>query len=514
MVPKSRPIVPVRVGPAADQVDHRVRAGVGGEVEVDLRCRVAVQPAEQRVADRAAHQGELVTGRGEPAAERRPSTGAKPTSASTARRRAAATAFGSAGGTGDAGTTSKRARRRRRPPTAFATEPGSGLATSTVGGGAPYSDRMPRPRPRGRRSRRPRPAGSWSTSCDGRARAAVIARVNRAGRLEWCLPKGHLEGGETPEQAAVREIAEETGIHGRVLRRSAVDRLLVLGRRARIHKTVHHYLLEAIGGELSVEGDPDAEAVDAAWVPLDELDGPARLRQRAADRARRAVAAVGLCVSARSDRTGRAPRAVRPPPAAVVTAARRPRAAARPRRRGRRVGRRRPPRRCRVRSPCGRARRPRSRPPHRPRRRACRCTRSAGRRGHTARAAGELRLQRGSSTRAHVQGGGRTGPRTAASAVVDLPDGLAAGPAPPVVLDVPAGETGRRRRSRPGVPAASARAARAGRHPARGSARRVGTPPTPRAGRVVVGAPSAPSSSPSPARRRTATGVDPTTWPR
>ena len=48
----------------------------------------------------------------------------------------------------------------------------------------------------------------------GRAVTAVIARRNRGGRLEWCLPKGHLEGRETAEQAAVREIAEETGITG------------------------------------------------------------------------------------------------------------------------------------------------------------------------------------------------------------------------------------------------------------------------------------------------------------
>ena len=34
---------------------------------------------------------------------------------------------------------------------------------------------------------------------------------------------------------------------------------------------VHHYLLEATGGVLSVEGDPDHEAVEVAWVPLDEL---------------------------------------------------------------------------------------------------------------------------------------------------------------------------------------------------------------------------------------------------
>ena len=39
----------------------------------------------------------------------------------------------------------------------------------------------------------------------------------------------------------------------------------------RIHKLVHHYLLEAIGGELTVENDPDREAIDAAWTRLDEV---------------------------------------------------------------------------------------------------------------------------------------------------------------------------------------------------------------------------------------------------
>ena len=56
---------------------------------------------------------------------------------------------------------------------------------------------------------------------NGQAFTAVIARRNRGGRLEWCLSKGHLEGAETPEQAAVREIMEETGITGRVLRHLA-----------------------------------------------------------------------------------------------------------------------------------------------------------------------------------------------------------------------------------------------------------------------------------------------------
>jgi len=95
--------------------------------------------------------------------------------------------------------------------------------------------------------------------------------LNRAGRVEWCLPKGHLESGETPEQAAVREIAEETGIEGRVLTALGTIDFWFAAEGRRVHKLVHHYLLEATGGLLSIEGDPDQEAIEAAWVPLDEL---------------------------------------------------------------------------------------------------------------------------------------------------------------------------------------------------------------------------------------------------
>lgn len=100
---------------------------------------------------------------------------------------------------------------------------------------------------------------------------AIIARYNRGGRLEWCLPKGHPEGEETNEEAAVREIEEETGIAGRVLAPlGAVDYWFTV-TNYRVHKTVHHFLLQATGGELTIENDPDHEAVDVAWVPLNSL---------------------------------------------------------------------------------------------------------------------------------------------------------------------------------------------------------------------------------------------------
>jgi 8-oxo-dGTP pyrophosphatase MutT (NUDIX family) len=103
-------------------------------------------------------------------------------------------------------------------------------------------------------------------------RAAVIGRLDRRGRLLWSLPKGHVEQGETVEQAAVREVAEETGIDSTVVAALGnIDYWFVTEDR-RVHKTVHHFLLRAVGGELS---DADVEVTEVAWVPLADL--PARL---------------------------------------------------------------------------------------------------------------------------------------------------------------------------------------------------------------------------------------------
>ncbi|WP_205678281.1 NUDIX hydrolase [Arthrobacter silviterrae] len=102
-------------------------------------------------------------------------------------------------------------------------------------------------------------------------RVAIIARINRGGRLEWCLPKGHPEGVENYAEAAVREIEEETGIAGDILAPlGSIDYWFTVSGH-RVHKTVHHFLLRATGGELTIDNDPDHEAVDVAWVPLSEL---------------------------------------------------------------------------------------------------------------------------------------------------------------------------------------------------------------------------------------------------
>ena len=135
---------------------------------------------------------------------------------------------------------------------------------------------VPRPRSRRRlagppgRHHEETSAGGLVVDIAGAARAALIARYGREGRLRWSLPKGHVEGAETIEEAAVREVEEETGIRGRIIAPlGAVDYWFSADRR-RIHKTVHHHLLLATGGALS---DADLEVAEVAWFPLADVPG-------------------------------------------------------------------------------------------------------------------------------------------------------------------------------------------------------------------------------------------------
>lgn len=103
---------------------------------------------------------------------------------------------------------------------------------------------------------------------DGDRRAALIGRRNARGVVLWSLPKGHIEEGESAEVAAIREVGEETGIVGRVVAPLGVIDFTFTASEYRIHKTVHHFLMFAEGGELT---DDDAEIDEVAWVPFTEL---------------------------------------------------------------------------------------------------------------------------------------------------------------------------------------------------------------------------------------------------
>lgn len=183
----------------------------------------------------------------------------------------------------------RRGRRRGRRAAGPAQSASNGAA-DTAAEPAPAVPKPERPsRPaakdsnKGNRRQRPRLRTVHETSAGGlvidgidgpqeEQTAALIGRIDRRGRMLWSLPKGHIEQGETAEQTAIREVAEETGIQGTVLAAlGSIDYWFVTEGR-RVHKTVHHYLLRFSGGELS---DEDVEVAEVAWVPLHEL--PSRL---------------------------------------------------------------------------------------------------------------------------------------------------------------------------------------------------------------------------------------------
>jgi 8-oxo-dGTP pyrophosphatase MutT (NUDIX family) len=93
----------------------------------------------------------------------------------------------------------------------------------------------------------------------------VLVIVPRGRRRVLGLPKGGLNAGERPEQAAAREVREETGVTARVGDRlGQVDYSYRRGGR-RIDKTVHFFLCDFERGDTA---DHDHEVDDARWMPL------------------------------------------------------------------------------------------------------------------------------------------------------------------------------------------------------------------------------------------------------
>lgn len=115
-------------------------------------------------------------------------------------------------------------------------------------------------------------AGGFVLDGESLSHIALIGRETRSRRLEWCVPKGHPEGSETIEQAAIREVFEETGLQVEILASLGTIEYQFSSGNTLISKTVHHFLMKQIGGELSVENDPDQEAVTAKWVSVQDIE--------------------------------------------------------------------------------------------------------------------------------------------------------------------------------------------------------------------------------------------------
>jgi 8-oxo-dGTP diphosphatase len=101
------------------------------------------------------------------------------------------------------------------------------------------------------------------------ANTVEIAMVAVKGGDVWCLPKGIIDKGEAPETTAIREVAEETGLNGKI-----IDKLgeitywyYMKEENAKCKKTVHFFLLEYESGDIS---NHDWEVDDASWFTIDE----------------------------------------------------------------------------------------------------------------------------------------------------------------------------------------------------------------------------------------------------
>jgi 8-oxo-dGTP pyrophosphatase MutT (NUDIX family) len=115
---------------------------------------------------------------------------------------------------------------------------------------------------------------------NGGIEVVLASRRTRRGDLAWGLAKGGIEDGESMEDAAVREVREETGIRAEIETSLGETRYFYVWEDVRIRKTVHFFLMRSVGGD---PDDRDDEMEEVRWFPLE------RALKRAAYRGERDV---------------------------------------------------------------------------------------------------------------------------------------------------------------------------------------------------------------------------------
>lgn len=102
---------------------------------------------------------------------------------------------------------------------------------------------------------------------DLRDGAPFVAMIATRGRTRWGLPKGAVSPGETSEQAALREVQEETGLDAEIVGRLDTIEYFFRAGDTLIKKSVDFYLMHYVGGTMTPQL---SEVDDVEWVPLHE----------------------------------------------------------------------------------------------------------------------------------------------------------------------------------------------------------------------------------------------------
>jgi len=100
-----------------------------------------------------------------------------------------------------------------------------------------------------------------------------LAAIRPAGRPEglWALPKGLIGPGESPEEAALREVTEETGLEASPVQKLGDVRYVYTWAGERVFKIVSFYLFRYRSGRLGdIAPEQRIEVDEARWLPLDE----------------------------------------------------------------------------------------------------------------------------------------------------------------------------------------------------------------------------------------------------
>jgi 8-oxo-dGTP pyrophosphatase MutT (NUDIX family) len=100
-----------------------------------------------------------------------------------------------------------------------------------------------------------------------------LAAIRPAGKPEgtWALPKGLIDEGEPAADTALREVAEETGAHGRLEGKLGDVRYVYTWDGERIFKVVSFFLVRYAGGRIGELPPEHAhEVAEVRWLPLDE----------------------------------------------------------------------------------------------------------------------------------------------------------------------------------------------------------------------------------------------------